>query len=385
MRKLVYKGGLLLLLALWTVPTLFATPVSSTSLDASAPKREFTRSIKKEFAISATGQVTLGNKYGKIHVDTWDEDQVKIEVTITVNAGTENRAEAIFDRLQIEFENSPNSVRAETNIESSKDNWTSSWWDEKGKGEFKIEYEVFMPRTCNLDVSNKYGHTTVAALESNAKVTAKYGDVYMTSLTGDLDLDIGYGNANIERSNDAKVLIKYGKLRLNEARDIKMDSKYSKIDLTKVRDLDLYSKYNHYRLGDLQSLNIQGKYDDFEVESVREIKSDCSYTDFEVHQLHSTGKFTMRYGSLHVEKLERDFAKVEVDGEYTGVKIDVENGAAYSMDIATSHAGVTYPDGANIHYDVEQNSRKQIRGTIGGQEGERMIRVRSSYGHIRIR
>ena len=48
---------------------------------------EFTKTIKREFDISANGTTYLSNKYGKIEVKTWDKNRVKIAVTIVVKEG----------------------------------------------------------------------------------------------------------------------------------------------------------------------------------------------------------------------------------------------------------------------------------------------------------
>ncbi len=383
MRNLVCKTWAILLVALFAYQPSFADFNSNPSTEKITAKKEFTRSIKKEFSISSDGNVGISNKYGKVDINTWGQNQVKIEVTITVNTSSESRAEAVFDRIGIDFSNGNDYVNAETNIESSKKGWMSSWWDNGNNGDFKIDYEVYMPATCDLEVSNKYGHSTIAALKGDAKVTAKYGDVHMETISGDLDLDVGYGNANIQSAGNTNIDIKYGKVNLESAGNVNLESKYSKVYLSNAGDVETISKYDTYRLGKIGSLNNQGKYDDFEIEWAKSIAASCRYSDYDVRQLNQGGKFNMSYGGLRVETLDQGFSKLEVDASYTDIKVGVADGAAYKIDVATSYAGVNYPKGADIRYDVQQNNKHELRGDVGGG-GNSEIRVRSSYGHVKV-
>lgn len=94
--------------------------------------QEFTKTVKKEFPINATGTVDLSNKYGKVDVHTWERDRVKIDVTIVVDARSESTAQEVFNRIQIDFSNDDSFVKAETSIETNK-----SWWGEVPKLNFR--------------------------------------------------------------------------------------------------------------------------------------------------------------------------------------------------------------------------------------------------------
>ncbi|MEM1219518.1 MAG: hypothetical protein AAGH79_11420, partial [Bacteroidota bacterium] len=143
------------------------------SFSSPADKKEFTQSVKKEFAIDANGLVGLANKYGNINLLTWEKDRAKIEVTITVQAGNEEKALKVFDRININFSDKGSSeVRVETQIESQNNNW---WGSSGGSGEFTIDYEVFVPSTVELDLYNKYGNIDLAPVEGKTTINLKYG------------------------------------------------------------------------------------------------------------------------------------------------------------------------------------------------------------------
>ncbi|MCB0582305.1 MAG: hypothetical protein KDD10_23705, partial [Phaeodactylibacter sp.] len=61
--------------------------------------QEFSKVIKKEFAISQEGTLALSNKYGPVKVEGWDRQRVKLEVNIRVRASGEASAQRVFHRI----------------------------------------------------------------------------------------------------------------------------------------------------------------------------------------------------------------------------------------------------------------------------------------------
>ena len=152
--------------------SIYSVIILSIAIVASAygfdrTKETFTKSVKKEYDISKSGTVELSNKYGNIDVKTNDGDKVTIHVEITVNARNEETANTAFDRINIDFTASSDYVKAVTVLNSDNGNW---WSGNKKSYDFKINYEVTVPRSVEMNVTNKYG------------------DVYITELNNDLRL-----------------------------------------------------------------------------------------------------------------------------------------------------------------------------------------------------
>ena len=206
--------------------------------------QEFSKTIKKEFPISATGLVDLTNKYGKVDVQTWERNRVKIDVTIVVDARSESAAQEVFDRIQIDFSNDDDFVKAATSIESG-----NSWWGGwNNKTEFQVNYEVYMPATCNLELENQYGNATVAAISGNADIEVKYGDFQLEGVGGDLKVELGYGNGTVVKARDMTADVAYSKININDAQDISFDTRYSKIYLEKGATIKAESRYDQFTM-----------------------------------------------------------------------------------------------------------------------------------------
>ena len=72
---------------------------------ATGPAQEFTKTINREFGTSTDGTTALYNKYGDVKVKTWQNNSVKIDVTIVVNAKTQREADEAFKNLNVNFIN----------------------------------------------------------------------------------------------------------------------------------------------------------------------------------------------------------------------------------------------------------------------------------------
>lgn len=385
MNQLIFKRLVLLfVLGLW-LTNIHAAINNIVEIDLGyLAKKEFTKSFKEEFDIASNGEVGLHNRYGKIDVKTWDQNKVKVDVTITVNAKNEQTANEVFERIDIDFTNGSDYVKVETSIESKKSGW-GGWWSSSNKSDYTINYEVYMPATCELDLSNKYGDSYVDALDNNANVVVKYGNIRMEGVKNDLNLDIGYGNGTVVSAGDTEVLIKYGRINLKEAKDVDMESKYSKINIDKAGDLKSVSKYDVYDIGRIRDFKNQGKYDHIEIEHVENVIAYSKYTDFYIEELTKSADFDLSYGGAKVESIKSGFSEIRIDGSYADFKLYMDAGADYSLDAVTKYAGIHYPSNLDVHIDKEHGSSHEVKGYKGGENAKGSIKARLNYGGLKIR
>jgi len=65
-------------------------------------KEEFTKKISKSYDVNKEATLAIKNKFGKIHCQNWDKNSISIEVTITLEASSQEKANKYFDRINIE-------------------------------------------------------------------------------------------------------------------------------------------------------------------------------------------------------------------------------------------------------------------------------------------
>ncbi|MBI1226163.1 MAG: hypothetical protein GC192_13090 [Bacteroidetes bacterium] len=345
--------------------------------------QDFTKTIKKEFPISATGTVNLVNKYGKIDVKTWEKNRAKVDVTIVVKAGNEAQAQTVFDRIRIDFTNDDSFVKAETIIESNKSSWFNLGMNERT--EFQINYQVYMPATASLDLSNKYGDSNVAPLTSRVKMDVKYGSFRLEGVGPSLSVNLDYGNGTIVKSGDATVNVSYSKLNFNDVRNLKLTSKYSKLTVDKGADMNAESRYDEFNFVHVEHLDCTSKYGNVVVGNAESIKAAGQYTDYKIDRLNDNGDFDLMYGGLRIDHVSKGFAKINLIGKYSDFKIGVENGASYTLDANASFAGIAYPDGLVVTYEKEKGTSHEVKGHAGTQNARSAIRASLNYGGLKVK
>lgn len=345
---------------------------------ANGPEQEFTKKINREFSTTANGMTALYNKYGKVNVNTWDKNNVKIDITIIVNASNQRDADKIFDRINVNFTNTAGYVKAETMMDSEG----KTWWPGPGSTcqDFKINYEVWMPLGNQLDLKNKYGNSYVSTLNGKLTADIRYGDLRTESVNNDANLSIAYGKATMAKVRNLSGSLSYSGLVLTDGVDIQMDTKYSEIQVDNANGIRVTSKYDDFNLGSIQDLRVQTKYANLRVRNAGAAFLTAQYTDVNIGSISGTVDADLTYGSLKVGALARNFSEAKIVGKYTDVKMNVESGAAFRFDAEGTHTDFTTPTGATIKRRDDQGSRSSVAGFVGNANAPGLVTARLTYG-----
>lgn len=346
-------------------------------------KEEFKKSEHKEYDITKDGKVVLSNKYGNIDVRTNNGTKVVIDVEIVVNAKNAEVADEAFERILINFESKSDYVKAATSIESQK----SSWWGWNNKSfDFKINYSISVPKTVMMNVYNKYGN------------------VYITELENDLDLEIKYGNFTVEKAANLKLIGKYGVGEIKSCNNIdaelgyfsgsgfevgscgnvEIDSKYSAVRIGSAKKINADTGYDNYKIGTAESLRFDGNYNKLNIDEVSELIVDARYTNIDIDDLKISGDFDLGYGSLDIYNVAKGFKDITVEGDYTSIKMNIADGASYKVNLDAKYAGIEVPDNIEIKLRDYDGNSKHLEGTVGSNPTGN-ITVDSGYGGIKIR
>lgn len=345
-------------------------------------KKEYVKTIKKEYGVGAEGAVHLTNKYGRVDVKTWSGNKVSIEVNIVVNASTESKANDFFERVSIQFSHASGVVSATTEIDSER----SSWWDwfSTGTVEYKINYTVFMPAGHHLELRNKYGNAAVAELKGKVLLDIKYGNFEAEGSPQRMSVTLKYGHGEINRAGYLYADVGYGSLSLNEVNDVDLTSKYSKVTINKAREIRSTSKYDSFKLGQVGRFKNSGAYDNFYIQSVGRAEISSKYPQITIDQVDRELLCDVAYGVVKIKQIGRDFENISVTAKYTDVKLTLASGAAARFDLIGSYASLKVPENTDIRYELRQNQSRELRGTLGGDAAKGNIKVSLNYGGLSI-
>jgi hypothetical protein len=356
MKKVNYKTGVFLFLSLFLI-----------SLTISA--EEVTKEFHKEYT-AGTKTLDISNKYGDVVIESWNKDQIIIDVKITVEMGNREKAQNYLDKIDVQFSEGSTVISAKTILE---DNFNFSGWGDSKR--FRIDYNIKMPVGTDLTLANKYGNTDIDELHGLMNLEIKYGNLTAGKLT----------RGNIKPLS--KLVIAYGKGTIDETGWLDLTERYvGSMDIGKSQAILLDSKYSKISLGETSSVVGESKYDNIRIENIKNLVLENGYTEVNIGELTKKLTYNGSYGSFTINSIPSGFESIDVETHYMGVKLGIEESANYKLEAKVSYGGLKYNEGnfKNQKRIVENNS-SEISGTVGSEENpSAKVNVLSSYGTVRL-
>ncbi len=358
MKNSLYKSGGLLAAALLLVTLTLSG-------------QEVTKQFHKEFNSIPGTTLDLSNKYGDITIQSWNQDQIVVDVKITVEMPDKQRAEKLLNYIEIQFSEAEKLVSAKTIFD---DKFNFSGWG-AGSRRFSVVYNVKMPAGNNLKLSNRYGDTDIDELNGLVDLDIKYGNLVAGKLTRENEkplsrLTISYGKASIEEAGWLDIIVRYSPVvKISKSQALLLDSKYSKI-----------------QLGETSSLVGDSKYDNVRIESISNLVLENGYAEVNIGSLTNKLDFKGSYGSLTIESIPAGFESINVETRYTGIRLGIEETASYRLDAKVSYGGLKINEG-NFKYQkrIVENNSNETTGIIGKEENPAsVVNIESSYGSVKL-
>ncbi len=341
---------------------LFAMLLNVLPLGASVVYRsveQFEKRVSKEFAVNADATVELKNKFGKIHVNTWDQNKVTIDVVISVDTRSKEAAEKIFENIKIEMSGSKSHVSAETIFKSKSNN-------DHNKKNLRIDYTVNMPRKAAVDLYNRFGDIYLGDLLGSCKIDLAYGSMR----AGDLDNKVN--SIELQFSDGEIKFIALGELELQ----------YSDMEIEKVGSLEIETQFSDLEIGPAGELKIHSQYDDISLEGASKLRLNTQFSDIHIEQITKEFHLINAYGDIEVERIPSDMETIYVDNQFGDVDLGIERGTSYILDAKGSFSDINLPDNFKVREKTKGNTSFRYFGTVGDDPGERTVTIDTSYGDV---
>ncbi|HNU06892.1 MAG TPA: hypothetical protein PKO33_03930, partial [Pyrinomonadaceae bacterium] len=160
-----------------------------------------TERFEQTYALNPTGRVAVSNINGSITIDTWNNNQVRLEVVKT--ADSKER----FDDVEIKIDSTPDSLTIATKYDRLKN---QNNWNRNGK--LLIDYRLTVPRSAVLDaIETINGTVSVVNATNVTRAKSINGHVKATNLRGTAEL----GTVNGTVTADFDQLAGSGRIALN--------------------------------------------------------------------------------------------------------------------------------------------------------------------------
>ncbi len=329
-----------------TIHVILATVLLSfLTLEVSAAREEFKKTISKSFDVDKGALLTLKNKFGKIHCENWDRNSISVEVTITVETSSQDKADKYFDKVAVDITGTSRNVSVITNFD---DNLFSN-----NKDEITVDFMINMPKSVELSVDHKFGDLILAEVEGNSSVELGYGTLKARKLGGDEnDLEIKFSEGYIGYVKNAQLELKYGELEIDEAFSISAETKFST-----------------FRLGKADVVTLETGYDDDVIGAVRDLDVEAGFSDVEVRSVAERMVADFDYGELNVKEMGSGFNYVEITSSFSDANLGFNPESSFRITATVKMGDLTYPREKARMNEVELSyTSNRYEGVIGTDE-----------------
>jgi hypothetical protein len=358
MKTLLFKGYLLLLMAICISPQAFANDFKG--------KHTKEKTIRKEFDVNPDALLKISNSFGNLVLNSWNENRVVIEVHITVNGNNEKKVDQRLEEIDVDFEASSSMVSARTLF-----NKGSGWgWKNNNNVNLQINYTVKMPVKNSVNLSNDYGNIILDRVDGHAKISCDYGRLDLGELRG----------RNNELSFDYTSKSRIGYMNSGE-----IHADYSGFTIEKTGNLILKADYTNANVTEMENLEYNCDYGSIEIGRLNTVLGRGDYVNVKLGQVSGNVDLAADYGGIEIEEMTAEAGNVEISTNYTGIKLGYNPSYNFDFQINTEYAGVKGREDLEINISREKSSERYYEGYHGSANSGNTIRINSDYGSITLR
>ena len=316
------------------------------------------KTFVKVYDVDARDQLSVDNQYGQVKVNLWDRKEIRVDITVTANAPTDQRATDYLNAISIneKREGSVIVLRTDINRDSFGSNNWNSWRSKTGDKNFiQIDYVVHMPKGNALMVKNKFGNTDIPLFQAPLTVQSRYGTFSANDLENvQNNIEVLYGNAKIGKMDGGKLEVRYSNLDLNQVKTLMLINKFGKLNIGEVGSLD----------------------------------ADIDYSGATIGSVNNSCKVKLSYsGGFEVSRLPRSAENVDIQAAYSSVTLPAESN---QFNVTVTHGNFRLPENVKVYYTNQPDkveaarATRQYEGKVGAGGGTN-IRVVSKFGDVRLK
>lgn len=332
----------------YSIPLFIACLLTAAHVKAEDPKVEKKKTYSKSYTVGSSDKISLTNQFGELKINTWDKNEAKVDVTITAEASTDEKAQAILDRINIEDGKSDGGVFFKTKFDKEKD----QKWEKGEKQGFHIDYVVYIPARNPLWAKNDFGPMTVSDFGGEATLESKFGSLTTGKLSNVKKVLVEFGKANIGSISNGSLVIKYSKATIDNL-DGTVNAVFEYSDIIKLH-VD----------NDTKELTVKNSYSSLYLNVNTNISA-----NFDI---------STSYGDLH-NKTSFDIKEENADenrrGPHFNKRYQGKSGSGnIAMKIKSEYGQITL--GHNLDIDINKDGKKDKDRGDRGERGERKRTVK---------
>ena len=297
---------------------------------------EKVKKITKSYSVGTKEKLNIDNQFGKVQVNTWSKNEVKVDIEIKAFEENDSKAQALLNGVVIDEKRSGELISFKTNISNPEPSGRQDG-NEIRKG-VSIDYIIYMPDRNALSITNKFGNIQLPDLSGVVNIKNSYGSVVAGKLSNSLNsINVNYGSVNIVLGMGS-INISYGNLKMSHA---------------------------------------------------KQINATVEFGSTKIEKLTGGGKIDNKYGSLKIDELQSEFKNLIILVDKGSVSMGITPASNFNFDVTVNKGGFKYPeDRVEITSQTPENERgptftKSYKGRYG-KKSTSLIYIKSNLGSVQF-
>ncbi len=338
------------------------------------------KSVERTFKVTPDGYFEVTNKYGQIIVNTWENDSIKINAEITAHGKDYEDARKLLSRVEVDFRQTGQYLTVETLLDRKSGFFKELWNNISdysktllSKTKLEIDYTIYVPRSINLEVENKFGDLYLSEITGKCDINISHGNLRSNVIHGQSNIEVAYGDVKIKKMEAGRLTLKTVEADILELGDVILKSSSSNILIKKADQVDIDSKSD-------KSVRF---------EEIQRLTGESLFSNIELEGLEKSLDLNMNYGDLEVENVAFSFSKIDLEGKYADISLHFEPNTYLQADITAKEDLLSIPtNGTSLEKTYSDDKKKYVnmKGTIGQKNNyPGYLYVNSSGGEVSIR
>ena len=315
-----------------------------------------TRDIVKSFHITKETRVEIGNKYGKIDINTWEKDSVRFEVRISIEEKKLSKLQDALKEVDFNITSSQNYLIFITEVDKNKSGLAKEFQKFKetllsSDGDIKIDYTVWMPNSNQLKIDNKFGDIFIGDYKGEVRIDLSNGNLKASDFSQPLDLTLNFADATINSIEQGRLECNFSQLYVKKVGSVRVSSKSSEFDIREATDLNLNSRRDKFRIGQVDLVD-----------------AEASFSNIRISELSDRINIRTEYGDLEIEDTAPDFGGLVIQSKNTDIDLSFDRESDFNYDF-------TYSKTELLLSPMMKNEKKEV------SEDEKTVKEKGYFGN----
>lgn len=315
----------------------------------------------KTFEVKEGVVVEITNKHGDIEFTKWDNNAVRIQAFVRIEAKKDKTVKRMAESLNVEIKGNTYVISATTTIGDAHSIFSKAVQATSdvageflGSQKMTIDYKISLPEYAEIMVENKFGN--VYLHENVKRFTGKisHGDLRGRRVDEITSLEMGFGKCHLKSVGSARMDLDWTKLFLDDADNAIIKASASDCIMKEIKVLTLDTKGGSFVLDNVNSL--MGK---------------STLTDFVVKRLNGELNMTTKYGSLVIQEMGKTFSAIQLNGSNSDYVLTFEAGSQFAFDFDLEKPDVLEFPRQKVtiqQEEMDKNDVQIVKGSVGGME-----------------